>query len=185
MTLMLQILVVSASPSEKSKTAVLAQYVADHLSSKGMEARHLRLRDLPPDALVRADVKNAEVSEAVDLLKDADGVVLVTPTYKASFSGLLKIFLDLLPQYALAGKATLPLATGGTLAHALMLDYALRPVLHALGARHSVQGHFVIESVLDPASPDLITDARYSEMLAGVIGQFEDAVKFVSKSPAQ
>ncbi|MBS0249877.1 MAG: NADPH-dependent FMN reductase [Proteobacteria bacterium] len=178
------ILVVSASPSEKSKTAILAQFVADRLTSMEMEARHLRLRDLPPEALVRADIKDAEVAEAVALLKDADGVVLVTPTYKASYSGLLKVFLDLLPQYALAGKATLPLATGGTLAHALMLDYALRPVLHALGARHSVQGHFVIESVLDPASPDLITDPRYSEMLTQVIGQFDEAVKFAVKSAA-
>jgi len=178
------VLVVSASPSEKSKTAALAQHVTDRLISMEMEARHVRLRDLLPEALVRADTSNAEVAEAVALVKDAHGVVLVTPTYKASYSGLLKVFLDLLPQYALAGKAILPLATGGTLAHALMLDYALRPVLHALGARHSVQGHFVIESVLDPASPDLITDPRYSEMLTQVITQFVDAVKLPVKSAA-
>lgn len=182
--MMPSILVVSASPSEKSKTAVLAQHVADRLTSMEMEARHLRLRDLPPEALVRADTKNTQIAEAAALLKDAHGVVLVTPTYKASYSGLLKVFLDLLPQYALAGKAILPLATGGTLAHALMLDYALRPVLHALGARHSVQGHFVIESVLDPTSDGLITDVRYSEMLDQVVGQFDEAVKFAAKSVA-
>lgn len=184
MTLMPSVLVVSASPSEKSKTAALAQHVADRLASMEMKARHLRLRDLAPEALIRADAGDAKVAEAVALLKNARGVVLVTPTYKASYSGLLKVFLDLLPQYALAGKAILPLATGGTLAHALMLDYALRPVLHALGARHSVQGHFVIESVLDPTTPDLITDTRYSEMLSQVIGQFDDAMKLHAKSAA-
>lgn len=176
------VLVISSSPFEKSKTATLAQYVADYLSSIAMDARHLRLRDLPPAALIRADTSDPTIAEAAALVKAAEGVVLVTPTYKASYSGLLKVFLDLLPQYALAGKAILPLATGGTLAHALMLDYALRPVLHSLGARHCVQGHFIIESVIDPASPELITDQRYAEMLRQVIHQFDDALNYAEKA---
>jgi FMN reductase len=178
------VLIISSSPSEKSKTAAVAQHVTDRLSAMGMGARHLRLRDLPPEALMRADIKEPAVSEATALLKSADGVVLVTPTYKASYSGLLKIFLDLLPQHALAGKAVLPLATGGTLAHALMLDYALRPVLHALGARHCVQGHFIIESVIDPASSEPVSDPRYGEMLLQVIGQFDEAVNYAAKKAA-
>src|SRR5918912_82296 len=47
---------------------------------------------------------------------------------KAAYTGLLKAFLDLLPQYALGGKTVLPLVTGGTPAHVLTVDYALRPV---------------------------------------------------------
>jgi FMN reductase len=70
------------------------------------------------------------------MVADADAVVIATPVYKASFSGLLKVFLDLLPQDGLAGKLVLPLATGGSQSHMLALDYALRPVLHALDARH-------------------------------------------------
>jgi FMN reductase len=178
------VLVISASPSEKSKTAVLGQHVADRLASLDMEARHIRLRDLPPEALLRADITNSAIAEAAGLVAWADGVVLLTPTYKASYSGLLKVFLDLLPQYALMGKAILPLATGGTLAHALMLDYALRPVLHALGARHCVQGHFVIESVIDPASSDLVTDQRYRDMLSEVIRQFDMALVSADRTAA-
>lgn len=181
---MSSILVISSSPSEKSKTAALAQHVSDRLSAMDMEVRHIRLRDLPPDALVRADVANPAIAEAAALVEAAKGVVLVTPTYKASYSGLLKIFLDLLPQNGLAGKAILPLATGGTLAHALMLDYALRPVLHSLGARHSVQGHFVIESVIDLSSPELITDPRYREMLNQVIGHFDGAINTTARTAA-
>ncbi|WP_437719533.1 NAD(P)H-dependent oxidoreductase [Sorangium sp. So ce448] len=52
-------------------------------------------------------------------LPSAAGVVIATPIYKASYTGALKAFLDLLPQFGLAGKAALPLATGGTLAHVL------------------------------------------------------------------
>jgi FMN reductase len=173
---MSRILVLSASPAEKSKTAALGGHVANRLTALNMDVRHVRLRDLPPEALLRADTSHAAIAEAAALVERADGIVLLTPTYKAAYSGLLKVFLDLLPQYALAGKAILPLATGGTLAHALMLDYALRPVLHALGARHCVQGHFVIESVIDPASSAFIIDERYREMLDQVIRQFDKAV---------
>lgn len=45
---------------------------------------------------------------------------------------MLKVFLDLLPQFALQGKLVLPMATGGSPNHMLALDYALRPVLLGL-----------------------------------------------------
>ncbi len=56
------VLIISSSPSEKSKTAAVAQHVTDRLSAMGMGARHLRLRDLPPEALMRADTKEPAVS---------------------------------------------------------------------------------------------------------------------------
>ena len=56
-------------------------------------------------------------------------VIVATPIYKAAYSGLLKVFLDLLPAEALRGKTVLPLASGGSVAHLLALDYALKPVL--------------------------------------------------------
>ena len=74
------------------------------------------------------------------------GAVFVTPIYKASFSGLTKLFVDLLLQFALRGKVAMPLATGGSLTHVLALDYGLRPVLQSLGARHIVQSFFVLQS---------------------------------------
>ena len=52
------------------------------------------------------------------------------------YSGVLKAFLDLLPQDGLADKLVLPLATGGSQSHMLALDYALRPVLASLAPRH-------------------------------------------------
>jgi hypothetical protein len=55
--------------------------------------------------------------------------------YKASFSGALKTLLDLFPERALEGKVVLPFATGGTIAHMLAVDYALKPVLSALKAQ--------------------------------------------------
>jgi len=87
----------------------------------------------------------------------ADVVVVATPVYKAAYSGVLKVFLDLLPQTALKGKTVLPLATGGSPHHMLALDYALRPVLQSLGAKHILPGIYATDAqvVLTPegASP--------------------------------
>ncbi len=83
--------------------------------------------------------------EATARVAAADGIVVATPVYKAAYSGLLKTFLDMLPQFALRGKVVLPLATGGSIAHVLAIDYALRPVLSSLDPLHVVNGLFVLD----------------------------------------
>ncbi len=172
------VLVISGSPAAISRTARLGDYAAEALAYLGNRTRHIQVRDLPAAALLAGDAADPAIAEAAELLAEAEGVVFVTPTYKAAYSGLLKTFLDLLPQYALAGKAILPLATGGSLAHVLMLDYAFRPVLQALGARHSVGGHFMIESALDVTAPELVVDDRQRDMLHRAIVHFDQAVHF-------
>ena len=70
----------------------------------------------------------------------------------------LKVFLDLLPQNALQGKTVLPLATGGSPHHMLALDYALRPVLQSLGAKHILSGIYATDAqvTLSPEGAYLI-----------------------------
>ncbi|GAA3495112.1 hypothetical protein GCM10019016_022120 [Streptomyces prasinosporus] len=62
---------------------------------------------------MHADFHHPAIVETTALFRQADGVVIGTPVYKAAYSGLLTALLDLLPQYALTGKTVLPLATGG------------------------------------------------------------------------
>ena len=142
------IVAISGSPSINSKSARLADHVLQKLDTQNLYTRHFALRSLPAEALVAADKCNSEIAEVLLAIEAADGLVISTPIYKASYSGLLKLFLDLLPQFALAGKAVLPIASGGSLAHVLALDYGLRPVLQSMGARHIVQSQFVLESHL-------------------------------------
>ena len=85
-------------------------------------------------------------SDLSGVLAGADGLIIATPVYKASFSGALKTLLDLLPERALEGKIVLPLATGGTIAHMLAVDYALKPVLNALKAQEILHGVFADDS---------------------------------------
>jgi len=132
----MRILLLSGSPSLPSRSARLLEYVGSRLNERGQLTSSLHVRDLPAQALMHADFSDPELAAAKSLLAKADALVIATPIYKAAYSGLLKSFLDILPQDGLAGKLVLPLATGGSQSHLLALDYGLRPVLASLAARH-------------------------------------------------
>ncbi|MFJ8621306.1 NADPH-dependent FMN reductase [Kitasatospora sp. NPDC093550] len=139
------VLSVSGSPSSHSRTTGLLRHADAVLAARGHTVLPLDVRDLPADALFGTDPGHPELARAARLFELADAVVIATPVYKAAYSGLLKCLLDHLPQHALTGKTVLPLATGGSTAHVLAIDYALRPVLSSMGAFHVVQGWFVLD----------------------------------------
>ncbi|MGW7362516.1 NADPH-dependent FMN reductase [Streptomyces sp. NPDC054841] len=143
------LLAISASPSATSRTALVLDHIVRRLSRAGLDAGHLAVRDLPPAELLAGRTDHAALRRALHEVQAADGLIIATPVYKASYTGLLKSFLDLLPQAGLAGKTVLPIATGGSLAQVLTIDYALRPVLSALGARHVVAGRFLLDTAIE------------------------------------
>ena len=182
---MTTVLSVSGSPSAASRTARLLRHLDARLVSHGHTVVPLDVRSLPAEALVGADPRHPAIVEAADLFARADGVVIGTPVYKAAYSGVLKSLLDLLPQYALAGKTVLPLATGGSRAHVLAIDYALRPVLSSMGAAHIVQGWFVLDkeiTVVDEKTVTITPDTAAA--LEQIVDQFSDAVRRASLAPA-
>jgi FMN reductase len=142
------VLGISASPSQRSRSASLLQLAQTRLEGQARRHTSLSLRELPPAALLLADTQAPAVRSAVQQVAQADLLIIATPIYKAAYSGLLKVFLDLLPPDALRGKTVLPLATGGSLGHLLALDYALKPVLAALGARHILDSVFAVDAQL-------------------------------------
>jgi FMN reductase len=131
----MSVILIGGSPSATSDGARLLQYIGDRLASQGHRCARLQVRELPAQALLHADFGDPAIVRAAALVREADAVVIATPVYKASFAGVLKAFLDLLPQDGLAGKLVLPIATGGSQSHMLALDYALRPVLASMAAR--------------------------------------------------
>lgn len=131
----MSIFLLGGSPSPQSSSSRLLQHIGDRLGLHGQRLARLEVRDLPAGALLALDHEEPAIARALAQLRQADAVVVATPVYKAAYSGLLKAFLDLLPQDALAGKLVLPLATGGSQSHMLALDYALRPVLASMSAR--------------------------------------------------
>jgi FMN reductase len=156
----MSVLLIAGSPSERSRTAALLSAAGQKLTFRGALVETLRVRDLNPQALLLADFGHPSVIHASKRVAEADIVVVATPVYKAAYSGVLKVFLDVLPQNALKGKTVLPLATGGSPHHMLALDYALRPVLQSLGAKNILPGIYATDAqvVLNPEGGYHIVD---------------------------
>ncbi len=172
----MSVLLIAGSPSERSRSAALLDRVGQQLSRRGALVERLLIRDLSPQALLLADFGHPSVVAATKQVERAQAIVVATPVYKAAYSGVLKVLLDLLPQTALKGKTVLPLATGGSPHHMLALDYALRPVLQSLGARHILPGVYATDAqvTLTPEDayviqPDI--EARLDEATATLVAE--------------
>ena len=169
----MSVLLIAGSPSERSRTAALLSAAGQRLEFRGAQVDTLRVRDLPPQALLLADFGNPAVIRATAQVAAADIVVVATPVYKAAYSGVLKVFLDVLPQTALKGKTVLPLATGGSPHHMLALDYALRPVLQSLGAKHILPGIYATDSQVT-----LTPEGSY-DVHSDIATRLDDAVNLI------
>jgi FMN reductase len=124
----------SGSPNPSSRSRALLELALASLERQGAgPTRLVDLARLPADGLL-ARRQDAIVADAIQSVVDAAIVVVSTPVYRATYSGLLKVFFDLLPQDALARKIAIPIATGGGSSHLLAVDHGLRPLLASVGA---------------------------------------------------
>lgn len=140
------VLLIAGSPSARSRSSALLDAVGQRLRAHDAEVDQILIRDLSAPSLLLADVSERSIARAVEQVAQASAIVVSTPVYKAAYSGVLKVFLDLLPQTALKDKVVLPLATGGSPHHMLALDYTLRPVLQSLAARHILPGVYATDA---------------------------------------
>ena len=140
------VVTLGGSPSQRSRSGVLLDHAKRWLNQQGVEVVSYQVRDFPAEDLLHARFDSPKIIDLLQQIEIADGLVIATPVYKASFSGALKTVLDLLPERALSHKVVLPIATGGSIAHMLAVDYALKPVLSALKAQEMLHGIFAEDS---------------------------------------
>ena len=93
-------------------------------------------------------------SAAVASIRAADVLVVASPTYKAAYTGLLKVFLDRFPSDGLGGVVAVPLMLGAGPGHALAPEHTLRPVLVELEATVLTRGLYLIDR--DFANPETL-----------------------------
>jgi FMN reductase len=174
---MANILAIAGSPSHPSRTYALVEYATQTLQQEGFHTDIISVRDLPAEDLVFGRYDSPVLEQPKALLEKADGVIIATPIYKAAYTGVLKAFLDLLPQKALSGKVVLPLATGGTIAHLLAVEYALKPVLSELGARHLLGTVYAVDKQIQrQADGSLQLDEEIEQRLKDALHGFGLAV---------
>ncbi|GAB4384175.1 MAG: NADPH-dependent FMN reductase [Elainellaceae cyanobacterium] len=174
---MANILAIAGNPTSPSRTYGLVEYANALLQQQGFSTETIAVRDVSPEVLVYGKYNSPNLEPIKAKLAQADGVIVATPIYKASYTGLLKAFLDLLPQRAFEGKVVLPIATGGTIAHLLAIDYSLKPVLSELKARHILGGVYAVDKQLE-TQPDgrLKVDEETDERLQKAVHDLIEAV---------
>jgi FMN reductase len=168
------VLTLSGSPSQPSRSAGVLAYSRDYLQKCGISTDHIAIRDLDPQDLIWGRYDSPALQATHQQVAQADGVILSSPVYKAAYSGVLKTYLDLLPTKALAGKVVLPIATGGSPAHLLMLDYSFKPVLGVLGAEYILNGLYFTDTQLEYTEDYSIrfTDADAAQRLHKTLDSF-------------
>lgn len=133
---------VTAGLSQPSSTRLLADRLVAaterSLRDRGIEVSTevVELRDLAQDLVnnLLTGFPSERLREAIDRTLGADGLIAVTPIFSASYSGLFKLFFDVVERDRLAGMPVLLGATGGTARHSLALEHAMRPLFAYLGA---------------------------------------------------
>ncbi len=126
-----RVVAVSGSLHEPSKTTALIRAIADAVAERAsVEVTLIELTDIGPSlaGALRRDHLPAEVEEKLVAIEQADLLIVGSPVYRASFTGLFKHLFDFVGQYELVGKPVLLAATGGGERHALIIEHQLRPL---------------------------------------------------------
>jgi FMN reductase len=181
----MNILLLAGSPSNPSRSTRLLDHAGEKLTLLGHRHTKLQVRDLPAQALLHADFADIDLKVAKAQVEQADAIIVATPVYKAAYSGILKAFLDLLPQNGLAGKLILPLATGGSQSHMLALDYALRPVLSSLAARHVLPSIYATDAQIEwYQDQGLVLDPGIARRVAEGVAHLSASLQALQEAPS-
>ena len=134
--------VIVGNPKPRSRTYHAAVVVAEQLTGREPDFV-LDLADFGPGLL---DWNDPRVAAAIEQVKAASLVVVASPTFKATYSGLLKLFLDRFPAGSLAGVTAIPVQLGGNWRHSLAPEVYLKPVLAEIGASTPTKALFMREA---------------------------------------
>jgi FMN reductase len=181
------LLVVSAGLSQPSATRLLADRLAAsvgrQLSERGLIVRQrtIEARDHAQDLVnnLLTGFPTLDLRASLDAVIGADGLIAVTPIFSASYSGLFKLFFDVVEHEALAGMPVLLGATGGTARHSLALEHAVRPLFTYLGG--NAMRTAVYAASEDWGASDVPADAGLAQRIDRAAGELASAMAGVTR----
>ncbi len=176
------LVVVSAGISQPSSTRLLADRLAAavdrHLRDAGLEpaVSFVELRTHAHDLAshVVTGFPPPTLQEALDMVTAADGLIVVTPVYSASYSGLFKLFFDLVDRDSFAAMPVILAATGGTPRHSLVIEHALRPLFGYLRAASVPTGVYAATEDWGPGG--VSTDGGLLDRIDRAAGELASAL---------
>jgi FMN reductase len=176
------LVIVTAGLSQPSSTRLLADRltaaVERHLTDAGIRPRVdvVELRDHAQDLTnnLLTGFPSPRLQAVIDNVLGADGLIAVTPIFSASYSGLFKVFFDVIEKDGLAGKPALVAATGGTPRHSLAIEHAIRPLFAYLNAAVVATGVYAAAADWGQAGVD--ADGRLLERIDRAARELANAV---------
>jgi FMN reductase len=159
------VVALSGNPRAGSRTLLVAQTLATALADRlgAGPVTSLDLAEVAPQLFAEAA---PDADRFADVLAGAAVAVVATPVYKASYTGLLKTFLDRYPTGGLRGVLAVPVVVSASPAHSFVAEHLLRPLLVELGASAPTRPFAVTESRLGDL--DELASA-WAEEAAGVV----------------
>jgi FMN reductase len=176
------LVVVSAGLGVPSSTRLLADRLAAaterHLEDGGITPtiRVVELREHAQELInhLLTGFPAPALQEAIDAVVAADGLIAVSPIFNASYSGLFKLFFDVVEKDGLAGMPTLLGATGGTARHSLAIEHALRPLFAYLNAAVVATGVYAASE--DWGAGDVARDSGLVDRIDRASGELATAI---------
>jgi len=144
----MKVIALIGNPNPGGRTTRVAEAVAGSIVA-GDDAATVETVELAEIAAHLFEWGNDDVKALTERVASADVIVAACPTYKATFTGLLKAFLDNYGNDGLAGCRAVPVMVGAAPNHALAPEVHLRPLLVELGASVPSRGLYVLESQMD------------------------------------
>ena len=141
----LKAVIINGGYSLTSRLNGVQQEIKKLLEVNDYEIDIIHVHELNAHDLLTANYKGTDILRSITKVEKSDVIFVLTPIFKGSYSGILKTFLDVLPQKALVNKIVLPVAIGGSIAHLLALEYSLKPVLSILGATNISNPIYVVD----------------------------------------
>lgn len=147
------VVVVVGNPQVGSRTRTAAESVAALLANGGT----IETIDLGEHGSALLEWGSPVVADLKATVLGASVLVVASPTYKAAYTGLVKLFLDQFGSGELGGIPTIPVMTGGSAIHSLAVEVHLRPVLVEIGASCPTPGLFIWGPGVDDPDPVIAT----------------------------
>jgi FMN reductase len=184
---MLSAVGISGSTSATSRSRRLVACALLHLRAYGAHTSFIDLAALPAEALLARE-SDPSVDDALVRTAAARILVIGTPIYRATYSGQLKCFFDLLPRDALAGSVAGLIATGYAEGHRLAIDHGLRPLVASLGGLTAARAIYATDAQLSdagevPAPIEELADGLAAELWCVASARVVDGPKRPSPPP--
>ena len=158
---MKKLLVISGAGARYSASAQLGEKIAFAVSSlTEMKTTSYQLGQFVYDMaeFIEDGAPSASLAEIFEAVRSADAIIAVSPVFNASYSGVFKMFWDMVEDGDIAATPLILAATGGSARHSLMIEYAMRPLFSYLQAETMTAGVYATPGTL--ASPDARLEAR-------------------------